>query len=140
MLKEFRNFIGGGNVVDLAVGVIVGAAMGKIIQSFVDELIVPLVGLLPGTGDLAAKYAVLKPGTAPITDGMPLVDARKTGAVVLGYGQFLSVTITVLLTALVVFLIVRQINRMKKAVPAPAPAAPTPDQILLTEIRDALKK
>ena len=143
VLKEFKEFIGGGNVVDLAVGVIVGAALGKIIQSFVDELIVPLIGLLPGAGDLAAKYLVLKPGpdaSKAIADGMTLVDARKTGAVVLGYGQFLATLITVVLTAFVVFLIVKQINKMKAAAPAPEPAGPTPDQALLTEIRDALKK
>lgn len=138
MLKEFKDFIGGGNVMELAVAVIVGAALNKIIQSFVDELIVPLTGLIPGAGDLSGKYLVLK-GVVP--EGTPIAEAHKVaGAVVLGYGQFLSTGIAVLLTAFVVFLIVRQVNKMKAAVPVAVPAGPTPDQVLLAEIRDALKK
>lgn len=139
MLKEFKDFIGGGNVMDLAVAVIVGAAMNKIIQSFVDELIVPLTGLIPGAGDLSSKYVVIKE-TNPIPAGMPIAEAHKNG-VVLGYGQFISTGITVLLTAFVVFLIVRQMNAMKKKPnEAAEPAAVVNELSLLTEIRDALKK
>jgi large conductance mechanosensitive channel len=137
MIEEFKKFIGGGNVIDLAVGVIVGGAMGKIIQSFVDELIVPLVGLLPLPGDLSNSYAVLK-GVVPA--GAALVDARKVpGAVVLGYGQFISVALTVLITAFAVFLVVKAINKMKLAQASEAPPPP-PQEVLLGEIRDLLKK
>ncbi|MGC4047261.1 MAG: large conductance mechanosensitive channel protein MscL [Armatimonas sp.] len=139
MLEEFKKFIGSGNVMDLAVAVIVGAAMTKIIQSFVDELIVPLVGLLPLPGDLSASYLVLK-GDVP--SGAALAEARKVPhAVVLGYGQFISTMLTVLITAFAVFLVVKAINKMKaKQVEAPAEAPPPPaDVVLLTEIRDLLK-
>jgi large conductance mechanosensitive channel len=139
MIEEFKKFIGGGNVIDLAVGVIVGGAMGKIIQSFVDELIVPLVGLLPLPGDLSNSYLALK-GGEKITAGMALVDARKVpGAVVLGYGQFISVALTVLITAFAVFMVVKAINKMKLAQASEAPPPPA-QEVLLTEIRDLLKR
>lgn len=141
MLEEFKKFIGSGSVIDLAVGVIVGSAMGKIIQSFVDELIVPLVGLLPLPGDLSGLYIALK-GADQIKPGMPLAKARALdGVVVLGYGQFVSTALTVLITAFAVFLVVKAINTMrKKEAEAPAePPAPAPDVALLTEIRDLLK-
>ncbi len=139
MIEEFKKFLGGGNVIDLAVGVIVGGAMGKIIQSFVDELIVPLIGLLPLPGDLSNSYLALK-GAEKITAGMALADARKVpGAVVLGYGQFISVALTVVLTAFAVFLVVKAVNKMKLAQASDAPATP-PQEVLLAEIRDLLKK
>ena len=139
MLKEFKDFIGGGNVMDLAVAVIVGAAMNKIIQSFVDELIVPLTGLIPGTGDLSGKYLTIK-GVVP--DGTPIAEAHKVpGAVVLGYGQFFSTALTVLITAFVVFIIVRQINAMKAKPGEAVEAVEVVNELtLLTEIRDALAK
>jgi large conductance mechanosensitive channel len=140
MLKEFKDFIGGGNVMDLAVAVIVGGAMQKIIQAVVDELIVPLIGLLPGAGDLAARYLVLKSGATPIPDGAPLAKARETGAVVLGYGQVLSTAITVLITAFAVFLIVRAINNMKRKDELEAETAAVTEVGLLTEIRDLLNR
>ncbi len=142
MLEEFKKFIGSGSVIDLAVGVIVGSAMGKIIQSFVDELIVPLVGLLPLPGDLSGMYLAIK-GGEKITAGMPLAKARALdGVVVLGYGQFIGTGLTVLITAFAVFLVVKAINRMRvKEAAAPAePPAPPADVALLTEIRDLLKK
>lgn len=142
MLEEFKKFIGSGSVIDLAVGVIVGSAMSKIIQSFVDELIVPLVGLLPLPGDLSGLYIALK-GGEKITAGMPLAKARALdGVVVLGYGQFIGTALTVLITAFAVFLVVKAINRMRvKEAAAPAePPAPPADVALLTEIRDLLKK
>lgn len=142
LLKEFREFVGHGNAIDLAVGVIVGSAMTTILKSFVEELIVPLTGLL-GKADFTNSYAVLK-GSVP--EGLPLAEARKVaGAVVLGYGQFLTVLINTLILAFVVFLVVRQINRMKKqqaveeAVGAATPPPPTRQEVLLEEIRDALK-
>ena len=144
IVKDFRDFIGKGNAIDLAVGVIVGSAMTTILKSFVDELIVPLTGLV-GKADFANSYVVLK-GT--ITDGLPLAEARKVaGAVVLGYGQFATVLINTLIMAFVVFLVVRAITKMKAkmaaeeaAAPPPPPAAPPADVVLLGEIRDLLKK
>lgn len=141
MLKEFRNFLGKGNVIDLAVGLIVGSAMANILRSFVDELIVPLTGLL-GKVDFANSYFVLK-GT--VAEGLPLAEARKVaGVVVLGYGQFLTVAINTLVLAFAVFLIVRVVNNMRSRIIAEEAAAPPPappaDVVLLTEIRDLLKK
>jgi large conductance mechanosensitive channel len=144
IVKDFRDFIGKGNAIDLAVGVIVGSAMTTILKSFVDELIVPLTGLV-GKADFANSYVVLK-GT--VTDGLPLAEARKVaGAVVLGYGQFATVLINTLIMAFVVFLVVRAIAKMKAkmaaeeaAAPPPPPPAPPADVVLLGEIRDLLKK
>lgn len=141
MLKEFRNFLGKGNVIDLAVGLIVGSAMANILRSFVDELIVPLTGLL-GKVDFANSYFVLK-GT--VAEGLPLAEARKVaGVVVLGYGQFVTVAINTLVLAFAVFLIVRVVNNMRSRIVAEEAAGPPPappaDVVLLTEIRDLLKK
>ncbi|MFN8609040.1 MAG: large conductance mechanosensitive channel protein MscL [Vulcanimicrobiota bacterium] len=142
LFKEFKEFIGQGNAVDLAVGVIIGSAMTTILKSFVDELIVPLTGLL-GKADFANSYLVLK-GSVP--DGAPLAEARKVaGAVVLGYGQFITVALNTLILAFVVFLCVRTINHLKKAQAqeqaaeaAAAPAEPPRQEVLLSEIRDLL--
>lgn len=142
LFKDFREFVGTGNAMDLAVGVLVGSAIGGILKSFVDELIVPLTGLL-GKQDFSNAYLVLK---GDVAAGMPLAEARKVnGAVILGYGQFATVAINTLVLAFVVFLVVRAIRRLKAPAEAPAaaPAEPPPpaaDIVLLTEIRDLLKK
>ena len=139
ILKDFRDFIGKGNAIDLAVGVIVGSAIGTILKSFVDELIIPLTGLVSKV-DFSNMYLVLK-GT--VTDGAPLAEARKTaGVVVLGYGQFVTVLINTLILAFAVFMVVRSINRLKERMAkeeAPAPAAIPADVVVLKEIRDLLK-
>lgn len=143
ILKDFRDFVGKGNAIDLAVGVIIGSAMTTILKSFVDELVVPLTGLL-GKVDFSNSYFVLR-GSVP--EGAPLAEARKlAGVVVLGHGHFLTVLINTLVLAFAVFMVVRSINKLKakiaaeeKAAPAP-PAAPPADVVLLTEIRDLLKK
>lgn len=140
IVKDFRDFVGKGNAIDLAVGLIVGSAITTILKSFVDELIVPLTGLL-GKADFANSYFVLK-GIVP--EGTALSEARKiAGAVVLGHGQFATVLVNTLILAFAVFLVVRSINKMKArmekeqaAAPPPAPAA---DVVLLGEIRDLLK-
>ena len=142
LFKEFKEFIGSGSAMDLAVGVIIGSAMTTILKSFVDEMVVPLTGLL-GKVDFANSYLVLK-GAVP--DGLPLAEARKVaGAVVLGYGQFFTVALNTLILAFVVFLCVRTINRIKKAQEEEKKAeeaAPTPvpprQEVLLAEIRDLL--
>lgn len=141
MFKEFREFIGKGNVIDLAIGLIIGSAMATILKSFVDELIVPLTGLL-GKSDFSNSYFVLK---GAVVEGLPLMEARKVaGAVVLGYGQFATVLINTLLLALAVFLVVRAINKMKAKMFAAEKAAPPPpppaEVVLLGEIRDLLRK
>ena len=144
MLKDFRDFVGKGSAIDLAVGLIIGSAIGAILKSFVDELIIPLTGLLSKV-DFSNMYFVLK-GT--VTDGTPLAEARKVaGAVVLGYGQFVTVAINTLILAFAVFFVVRSVNTMKAkmakeeaAAPPAAPPAPPADVVLLTEIRDLLKK
>ena len=110
VLKDFRDFIGKGNAIDLAVGLIIGSAIGGILKSFVDELIIPLTGLVSKV-DFANTYFVLK-GNVP--DGAPLTEARKiAGAVVLGYGQFVTVLINTLILAFAVFMVVRSINALK---------------------------
>lgn len=144
LLKDFRDFVGKGSAVDLAVGVIVGSAITTILKSFVDELVVPLTGLL-GKADFSNSYVVLK---GAVADGVPLGEARKVaGAVVLGYGQFATILVNTLILAFAVFMMVRAINKLKAkmakeeaAAPPPAPPAPPADVVLLTEIRDLLKK
>lgn len=135
MMTEFKEFIAKGNVLDLAVGVIIGAAFGKIVTSLTDDLIMPVVGRIFGGLDFSSKYMVLSGDVAP---GTPLDAARKAGANVLAYGSFVTAIINFLIMAFVIFQIVRAAN---KAMP-PAPAAPAgPSEVdLLTEIRDALKK
>jgi large conductance mechanosensitive channel len=143
VLKDFRDFIGKGNAVDLAVGLIVGSAIGTILKSFVDELIIPLTGLVTKV-DFSNTYLVLK---GEVHEGMPLAEARKqAGVVALGYGQFLTVAINTLILAFAVFLVVRSVNKLKdrlhheeQAKPT-APAAPAAEVVLLGEIRDLLKK
>ena len=146
MIKEFREFAVKGNAIDLAVGLIIGSAIGTILKSFVDELIIPLTGLVSKV-DFSNMYFVLK-GT--VAEGTPLAEARKgAGVVALGYGQFATVAINTLILAFAVFMVVRTVNKMKDkmaaeqaaAPPPPAAPAPTPaDVVLLTEIRDLLKK
>ena len=135
MMSEFKAFIAKGNVLDLAVGVIIGAAFGKIVTSLTDDVIMPVVGKVFGGLDFSSNYLVLAGDVAP---GTPLDAARKAGANVLAYGSFVTAIINFLILAFVIFQIVRAAN---KAMPPP-PAAPAgPSEVdLLTEIRDALKK
>ena len=139
--SEFKEFAMNGNVVDLAVGVIIGAAFGKIIDSVVKDLIMPLVNLATGgQTDFSNKYLVL---SGQVPDGAALAEAQKVGNV-LAYGNFVTIAFNFIILAFVIFMMIRQINRMKRSEPAPAaPAAPPPtpeDVLLLREIRDALNK
>ena len=134
MGSEFKEFISKGNVLDLAVGVIIGAAFGKIVASLTDDLLMPLVGKVFGDVDFTSKYVVLSGDVAP---GTPLAAARTAGANVLAYGSFITALINFAILAWVIFLIVKAANR---AMP-PAPATAGPSEVeLLTEIRDSLKK
>jgi large conductance mechanosensitive channel len=140
MLAEFRDFIAKGNVIDLAVGVIIGAAFGAIVKSLTDEIIMPVIGALVGSIDFSDRYIVLSGEVAP---GTPLAAAREAGANVLGLGAFLSVVVNFLILAFIIFLLVRYVNKVtaqfaKKQEEA-APAGPSEIE-LLAEIRDALKK
>lgn len=151
LIKEFRDFLGSGSAVDLAVGVLAAGAMGKILQSFVDELIVPLTGLA-GKADWANLYYPVKGGEVIAskfpTGNAPLAEVRKLeGVVVLGYGQFLTTAVNTVVLVFAVFMVVKAINAMKKkqiaeaaavAEAAPPPAPPA-QEVLLTEIRDLLK-
>jgi large conductance mechanosensitive channel len=136
MLKEFREFAMKGNVIDLAVGFIVGAAFGAIITSLVNDIIMPVVGAITGGLDFSNYFTPL---SAKVTAGN-LVDAKKQGAV-LAWGNFLTLTLNFLIIAFVLFIVIRFMNRLKrKDEAAPAPAKPNPEVELLTEIRDLLKK
>jgi len=135
MFSEFKAFIARGNVLDLAVGVIIGAAFGKIITSLTDDVIMPVVGRVFGGLDFSSNYVVLSGDVAP---GMSLVAARAAGANVLAYGSFVTAVINFLIMAFVIFQIVRTANKVAPP-PAAAPAGPS-EVDLLTEIRDALKR
>ena len=135
MLKEFRDFAMKGNVVDLAVGVIIGAAFGAIVSSMVGDIIMPVIGAITGGLDFSNYFT----GMSKAVTATNLADAKKQGAV-LAWGSFLTVTLNFLIVAFVLFVVIRFINKFKReeAKPAEAPA-PTKDQELLTEIRDLLK-
>ncbi len=136
-VKEFKVFALKGNVMDLAVGVIIGAAFGKIIDSVVNDLIMPVVAAIIGQPDFSNLYLVLK-GDVPA--GLPLVEARKVaGAAIFAYGNFITVMINFLLLAFVIFLMIKGMNNLKKKEEA-LPAAPSSTDQLLMEIRDQLKK
>jgi len=136
--SEFKEFAVKGNVVDLAVGVIIGGAFGKIVDSLVNDLIMPVVGKVVGGLDFSNYYVAL----ANQQPGLTLVEAKKAGAV-FAYGSFLTVALNFMILAFIIFLMIKQINRIKKEAPAAAPAAPAPtpeDILLLREIRDNLKR
>ena len=141
IIKEFKEFAIKGNVIDLAVGVIIGGAFGKIVDSVVADLIMPVVGLVFGKLDFSNMFLVL--GTAPEGTAMTLDALRKAGVPVLAYGSFLTVAVNFIILAFIIFMVIKQINRLKREAPAPAPAAPAPepeDIVLLREIRDSLKR
>ena len=136
MLKEFREFAMKGNVVDLAVGVIIGAAFGAIVASLVGDIIMPIIGSITGGLDFSNYYT----GLSKAVTATNLVDAKKQGAV-LAWGNFLTLTINFLIVAFVLFMVIRAMNTLKrKDAAAAAPRKPTREEELLTEIRDLLKK
>jgi large conductance mechanosensitive channel len=135
MLKEFREFAMKGNVVDLAVGVIIGAAFGAIVSSLVADVIMPLIGAVTGGLDFSNYFTAL---SSSVTAGN-LADAKKQGAV-LAWGNFLTLTLNFVIVAFVLFMVVRAMNRLKRRdEAAPAPAKPSREEELLAEIRDLLK-
>jgi large conductance mechanosensitive channel len=140
MMQEFKEFAIKGNVMDLAVGVIIGGAFGKIVDSVVADLVMPLVGALIGKLDFSNLFVVL--GTVPPGSAMTMDALKKAGVPVFAYGSFITVAVNFAILAFIIFMMVKQINRLKKAAPAAPAAAPvTPeDVLLLREIRDNLKK
>lgn len=138
MLKEFKEFIARGNVVDLAVGVIIGAAFGAITTSLVNDVIMPVVGLMLGGVDFSSMFAVLSnPNNVPVPATPEL--AKEAGIVTLNYGIFVNAVINFVIIAFAVFMLVKAANRIRRTEPPP-PAPPTEDVLLLREIRDALKR
>ena len=140
MLQEFKEFAIKGNVMDLAVGVIIGGAFGKIVDSVVGDLIMPVVGALFGKLDFSSLFVVL--GNIPAGTVMTLDGLKKAGVPVLAYGNFITVAVNFVILAFIIFVMVKQINRLKRQAP-PTPTTSTPtaeDVLLLREIRDSLKK
>lgn len=138
MLSEFKAFIARGNVLDLAVGVIIGAAFGKIVSSLTDDVIMPLISKATGGIDFSQKYVLLGSIPPGYKGEMTYAALKAAGVAMLGYGAFITAVINFLILAFVIFLIVRQANKLMPP-PAAAPAGPSEVE-LLAEIRDALKK
>jgi large conductance mechanosensitive channel len=134
MLKEFVDFAMRGNVLDMAVGIIIGAAFGKIVSSLVNDVLMPPIGLLLGGVDFSNLFVVLGPGTYAT-----LAEATAAGAPALRYGVFLNTVLDFLIVGFAIFLLVKQVNRLVKK-PAAAPAAPPRQEVLLQEIRDLLTR
>ena len=141
-VKEFKEFAIKGNAFDLAVGVIIGGAFGKIVTSVIDDLVMPIVAAIAGKPDFSSIYYAMGKGAENIPVGSTLAKAKEIApdAAIFAYGNFITVAINFLLLAFVVFMMVKTINKMKKAEQAAAPAAPSATDQLLMEIRDELKK
>ena len=138
-IKEFKEFALKGNLVDLAIAVVIGGAFGKVITSFIDGMVMPAIGMLTGGTDFNDKKLILKDAVAEIknADGSAVAAIPE---VAIKWGSFVTVTIEFLIVTLVVFMIIKAMNKMKKEAPAEAPAGPSSTDALLMEIRDALKK
>ena len=134
MLKEFKEFAMRGNVLDMAIGVIIGGAFGKIISSLVSDVLMPPIGLLMGKVDFSSLFINLSGTPQP-----SLTAAKAAGAPTINYGVFLQATFDFIIIAFVIFMLVKQVNRFKKEAPPAPPAGPTNEEKLLMEIRDALK-
>jgi len=138
MFEEFKKFAMRGNVVDMAVGIVIGGAFGKIISSFVSDILMPPIGMMMGGVDFNNMFINLGEGTFAT-----LADAKEAGAPTINYGVWAGTVLDFIIVAFAIFMVVQQMNKMKKeeeAAPPPPPPGPTPDQELLTEIRDLLKK
>ena len=138
VVQEFREFAIKGNVIDLAVGVIIGGAFGKIVDSVVSDLILPVVGLVFGKLDFSNMFIAL--GTVPAGTAQTLDAIKKAGVPVFAYGSFITVAVNFLILAFIIFMMVKQINRLKRDTPPAAPPATPEDVVLLREIRDSLQQ
>ncbi|MBX3237586.1 MAG: large conductance mechanosensitive channel protein MscL [Nitrospiraceae bacterium] len=135
MMQEFKEFAMKGNVLDMAVGVIIGGAFGKIVSSLVSDILMPPIGLLMGKVDFSSLFIPL----SEEAKGKSLAAAKAAGAATINYGVFLQTMLDFAILAFVIFMVVKQMNRFKKEVPPAPPAAPPKQEVLLTEIRDILK-
>lgn len=141
-MNEFKEFALKGNVLDMAVGIVIGAAFGTIVQSFVNDILMPPIGLATGGTDFSDLFVVLREGAAP-APYLTLEAASEAGAVTLNYGLFVNALIAFLIVAFALFMVVRNFNRLKRkeeVAPEAAPPVPTREEVLLTEIRDLLRK
>jgi large conductance mechanosensitive channel len=140
MMQEFKDFAVKGNVIDLAVGVIIGGAFGKIVGSLVEDVIMPVVGAIFGKMDFSNLFVTL--GAVPEGTAQTLAAMKEAGVPVLAYGNFITVAINFLILAFIIFMMVKQVNKMKREEPAapPAPEVTPEDVVLLREIRDSLRK
>jgi len=135
MFAEFKEFIKRGNVMDLAIGVIIGAAFGKIVASLTDDVLMPVISLFTGRIDFSNLFFALDGQTYKTIE-----EAKKAGAAILAYGNFISAIVNFLIVAFAVFLLVKQLNRLLPPPPAPPPPGPTPTESYLEQIRDLLAK
>jgi large conductance mechanosensitive channel len=143
MMQEFKDFALKGNVMDLAVGVIIGGAFGKIVDSLVGDLIMPVVGKIFGGLNFSEMYIMLAPPAKAVEGATSYASLKAAGANLFGYGNFITIAVNFAILAFIIFMMVKQMNKMKKEAPAAAPAAPPPtpeDVLLLRQIRDSLKK
>lgn len=140
MIQEFKDFAVKGNVIDLAVGVIIGGAFGKIVGSLVEDVIMPIVGAIFGKIDFSNLFITM--GAVPNGTAPTLAAMKEAGVPVLAYGNFITMAINFLILAFIIFLMVKQVNRLKREEPAaaPAPEVTPEDVVLLREIRDSLRK
>jgi large conductance mechanosensitive channel len=138
--SEFKAFAMKGNVVDLAVGVIIGAAFGKIVDSIVKDLIMPIVGKIFGGLDFSNFCILLSNPPADYKGAMTYADLSKAGIPLFAYGNFITVSVNFMILAFIIFMMVKQVNRLKASEPPPAPPATPEDVVLLRDIRDALTK
>ena len=142
MLKEFKEFAMRGNVVDMGVGIIIGASFGAIVTSFVGDVLMPVLGLLMGGADFSNQFVLLKEGAKAAAPYASLAAAKEAGAVTLAYGVLINTVVNFVIVAFALFLVVKGMNAMKKqeaAAPAPPPA-PSNEEVLLTQIRDLLAR
>lgn len=140
MLKEFKEFAVKGNMVDMAVGIIIGAAFGTIVSTLVADVITPFFSLLMNGVDFTNMHYVLKEGAKAPVPYLTLKAAADAGAITLNYGKFLNAIISFLMVAFTLFIVIKQINKLKKEEEAKPAAAPPANEVLLAEIRDLLKK
>ena len=140
MSSEFKEFAMKGNVIDLAVGVIIGGAFGKIVDSIVKDLIMPIVGKIFGGLDFTNFFILLSSPPADYKGAMTYADLTKAGVPLFAYGNFITVAVNFVILAFIIFMMVKQVNRLKAAEPPPAPPAIPEDVLLLRQIRDAVSK
>jgi large conductance mechanosensitive channel len=139
MLKEFKEFAMRGNVVDMAVGIIIGAAFGAIVTSFVSDVLMPIIGMAAGGVDFSNSFLLLREGTLP-GPYPSLAAAKEAGAVAVGYGMLINTMVNFLIVAFALFLVIKAMNSMRKPAAAAAPPEPSKEEVLLTQIRDLLAR